>query len=119
MEMISISDSESDRAMLEFLSRFKKYHGIYVMQRTYEGTCAFLDGYEKGSGCRVLREFHGWLVARGKGRPELYWSLLVLCEIYEDGALPDIRYFTPEEDERAVSVLFVLLDEFAESRCRR
>jgi hypothetical protein len=116
MEMISISDSESGRSMLEFFPRFKKYHGVYVMQRTYEGTCAFLDGYEQGSGCRVLKEFHEWLVARGKGRPELYWPLLVLCEIYCDGELPDIRHFTPEEDERAVAVLFGLLDEFIESR---
>ena len=86
------------------------------MRKTYEGTCAFLTGYELGSDYRVLKEFHSWLVARGRGRPELYWPLLVLCEIYEDGALPDLRYFTPVQDEEAVDVLFRLLEGFFESR---
>ncbi|MEH1164366.1 hypothetical protein V6V47_03140 [Micromonospora sp. CPCC 205539] len=100
----------------EFLPKLKKHHGIYVMWMTYEGTCALLTGFEVGSGHQVLKEFHGWLVARGKGRPELYWPLLVLCELYDDGALPDIRYFTPKQDEEAVSVLFTLLDDFFEAR---
>ena len=100
----------------EFLPKLKKHHGIYVFRSTYEGTCAFLDGYEMGSGDRTLTEFHTWLVGRGRGRPELYWTFLVLCEIYDDGALPDLRYFTPVQDEEAVGVLFRLLDEFFESR---
>lgn len=99
----------------EFFPTLKRLHGVFVMRRTYEATCAFLDGYEVGSGHRILKEFHGWLVLRGKGRPELYWPLLVLCELYGDGALPDIRYFTPQEDERAVAVLFSLLTEFFQS----
>ncbi|WP_405810422.1 hypothetical protein OG729_36980 [Streptomyces sp. NBC_00210] len=100
----------------EFLPRFKKYLGVYVMRQTYAETCAFLTGYELGSEHFILKEFHSWLVLRGKGRPELYWPLLVLCEVYEDGALPDIRYFTSEEDGRAVAILFALLEEFFESR---
>jgi hypothetical protein len=99
----------------DFLPKLKKFHGIYVMRKTYEGTCAFLDGYELGCGYRTLKDFHSWLVPRGRGRPELYWPLLVLCEIYEDQALPDLRYFTPVQDEEAVEVLFRLLDEFFES----
>jgi hypothetical protein len=99
-----------------FLPRLTKHHGIYVMKKTFEGTCAFLTGYEQGSELPILKEFHGWLAIRGKGRPELYWPLLVLCELYEDGALPDIRYFTPREDEQAVAVLFSLLAEFFQSR---
>ncbi|MFJ9823662.1 hypothetical protein ACIRSU_04700 [Streptomyces sp. NPDC101160] len=96
----------------EFFPQLKRHHGVYVMRQTYEGTCAFLDGYEQGSGQFILKDFHSWLVPRGKGRPELYWPHLVLCEIYADGALPDIRYFTSEEDAEAVSVLFELLEEF-------
>jgi hypothetical protein len=99
-----------------FLPRLTKHHGIYVMRKTFEGTCAFLTGYEQGSGMPILKEFHSWLALRGKGRSELYWPLLVLCELYEDDALPDIRYFTPQEDERAVAVLFSLLAEFFGSR---
>jgi hypothetical protein len=102
--------------LAEFLPKLKKFHGIYVMKKTYEGTCAFLTGYEQGSEQHVLKTFHGWLVLRGKGRPELYWPLLVLCELYEDSALPDIRYFTPEQDEQAVGTLFSLLEEFFESQ---
>ena len=98
----------------DFLAKLKRHHGIYVMWQTYEGTCAFLTGYEVGSGGHVLKQFHEWLVPRGKGRPELYWPQLVLCEIYEDGALPDLRHFTPEQDEEAVRLLFRLLDEFFE-----
>lgn len=96
----------------DFFPEFKKHHGIYVMRRTYEGTCAFLAGYEFGTDYRVLKDFHAWLVMRGKGRPELYWPLLVLCEIYGDASLPDFRYFTSAQDEEAVAVLFELLDEF-------
>jgi hypothetical protein len=103
----------------EFFGEFKKLHGIYVMRKTFEGTCAFLDGYELGSGHRLLKEFHSWLVPRGKGRPELYWPYLVLCEIYDDRAWPDIRYFTEQQDEEAVAVLFALLDEFFEERRRQ
>jgi hypothetical protein len=99
----------------DFYPKFKRLHGVYVMRRTFEATCAFLDGYEAGSGYRQLKDFHSWLVRRRKGRPELYWPLLVLCEIYEDGALPDFRYFTAEQDEHAVGVLFALLDEFLET----
>lgn len=99
-------------SLREFLPELKKHHGIYVMQRTYEGTCAFLSGYEAGSGRYMLRDFHSWLLPRKKGRPELYWPLLVLCEVYCDGSLPDIRYFTPEQDEQMVTVLFDLLEEF-------
>ncbi|MEE4543025.1 hypothetical protein V2S66_13740 [Streptomyces sp. V4-01] len=96
----------------EFMPELRRHHGIYVMRKTYEGTCAFLTGYELGSERPALKAFHNWLVPRGKGRPELYWPQLVLCEIYEDGALPDIRYLTPEEDERAIEVLFELLEEY-------
>ncbi|MFJ2899655.1 hypothetical protein ACIO87_32905 [Streptomyces sp. NPDC087218] len=99
-------------SLCEFLPELKRHHGIYVMRRTYEGTCAFLSGYELGSGHYFLKEFHSWLLPRRKGRPELFWPLLVLCEVYRDGALPDIRYFTPEQDEQMVAVLFGLLDDF-------
>ncbi|WP_329409365.1 hypothetical protein OG802_10470 [Streptomyces sp. NBC_00704] len=96
----------------EFFPELRKHHGIYVMRRTYEGTCAFLSGYEVGSGHYFLKEFHTWLLPRKKGRPELFWPLLVLCEVYPDGSLPDIRYFTAEQDEKMVAVLFDLLGEF-------
>ncbi|MFJ6699813.1 hypothetical protein ACIQM4_27610 [Streptomyces sp. NPDC091272] len=99
-------------SLWKFLPELKKHHGIYVMMRTYEGTCAFLSGYEMGSGNFSLKAFHGWLVQRNKGRPELFWPQLVLCEVYEDGALPDIRYLTAEQDQKMVAILFDLLDEF-------
>ncbi|MFE0727865.1 hypothetical protein ACFU3O_33965 [Streptomyces antibioticus] len=96
----------------ELIAKLRRHHGIYVMRRTFEGTCAFLSGYDLGSGRNFLREFHGWLLLRGKGRPELYWPMLVLCEVYPDGSLPDIRCFTPEQDEQMVTVLFDLFEEF-------
>ncbi|MGK8553622.1 hypothetical protein [Nocardia gipuzkoensis] len=112
-------DFEMSRSLPEFFPEFKRYHGMFVSRKTFEATCAFLDGYEAGSGHRILKEFHSWLVLRGRGRPELYWPWLVLCEIYEDsgaGTLPDFRYFTPEQDEQAVTVLFDLLGEFLAAR---
>jgi hypothetical protein len=99
-------------AIREFFPKLKKHHGIYVMHRTYAGTCAFLSGCDLGSGGSSLKDFHSWLVPRGKGRPELFWPYLVLCEVYEDGALPDMRHFTSEQDEEMVAILFRLLDEF-------
>lgn len=100
----------------EFLPKFQKFHTMYVMRGTFEGTCAFLVGYQEGSGHFILKEFHSWLVRRGNGRPELFWPQLVLCEIYPDRGWPDIRYFTPQQDEEAVGVLFRLLGEFFASR---
>lgn len=85
------------------------------MRGTYAETCAFLTGYEQGSGLFVLKTFHDWLVPRRKGRHELYRPLLVLCEIYDDGALPDIQSFSPEQDELAIGTLFSLLEEFFET----
>lgn len=89
----------------EFFEKFKKFHGIYVMKKTYEGTCAFITGYEAGSDSFYMKDFHEWVLRRGRGHPELYWPLLVLCELYDEGGLPDVRYFTTEQDERAVDVI--------------
>ncbi|MFE5796651.1 hypothetical protein ACFQ8C_29300 [Streptomyces sp. NPDC056503] len=96
----------------QFLPELKKYHGVYVAPPTYEGTCAFLSGYELGSGQNFLKQFHIWLAARKNGRVELFWPFLVLCEVYRDDALPDMRYLTPEQDGEMVSLLFRLLEEF-------
>ncbi|WP_157641523.1 hypothetical protein [Longispora albida] len=100
----------------EFIPKLKRHHGIYVPTRTYDGTCSFLVGYDLASGKPVLKEFHTWLLLRGKGRPELYWPWLVLCEIHDDGALPNVKHMTAEQDEEAVSLLFLLIEEFFESR---
>ena len=100
----------------EFLPEFKKHLGIYVIQCTYYGACEFLMGYEAGSGQFVLREFHSWLLLRRRGRPELYWTHLVLCEIYKDGQLPNIRDLDDEENGKAIDVLLSLLDEFFAAR---
>ncbi|GAA1857467.1 hypothetical protein GCM10009736_25680 [Actinomadura bangladeshensis] len=116
MAMKPAPDSDYEKLFSEFLAEFKKHHRIYVMRGTYEGTCAFLVGYEVGAGRSLLKDFHEWLALRGKGRRELYWPFLVLCEIYQDGAWPDFRYLTPEEDEQAVSVLFALLEQFLAER---
>jgi hypothetical protein len=96
----------------EFLPKFQRRHGIYVMRQTFEGTCAFLTGFEVGSDRFVLKEFHAWLVQRGGGRPELFWPYLLLAEIYPDADWPDIRYFTEEQDEQAVALLFTRLHEY-------
>jgi hypothetical protein len=103
-------------SLRDFLPKVRKHLGIYVMYGSYLELCNFLVGYDEGSGDRVLKKFHEWLVARGKGRPELYWPFLVLCEIYPDGALPRIRELTEEQDEILIDKLFCLLDEFFESR---
>ena len=100
----------------EFLPEFQRHHGIYVMRQTFEGTCAFLTGYEAGAGGSALKDFHAWLVARGTGRPELTWAYLVLAEIYPDREWPDIRYFTQEQDEQAVALLFALLNDYVATR---
>lgn len=99
-------------SLAEFLPEFKRLHGIFVMGKTYEGTCAFLDGFEVGAARSILTDFNHWLGERGRGPRNVYWPILVLYEIYEDGNIPDIRYLTPEEDERATSVLFDLLEEY-------
>src|ERR1700733_5965458 len=57
-----------------------------------------------------------WLVSRGKGRPELYWPHLTLCEIYGDEDLPNIRNLSVEQNSQANELLFRLFDEFFELR---
>jgi hypothetical protein len=59
------------------------------------------------------------LVELGKGRPELYWPFLVLCEIYPDGSLPRLRELTKEQNSLAIDKLFDLLNSFFEDRMGR
>lgn len=96
----------------EFFPKFKRMHGMYVVHRTFQATCAYLDGFDEACGDGVMREFHSWLCKRGNGKPELYWPYLTLCEIFGNEDLPDVRNLTPEEDAQAVAVLFDLLDQF-------
>lgn len=113
--MVTTSTSDSEHApkpLREFLPQLKRYLGVYVMQKTYTGLCGFLAGYEEASGTRDLKRFHEWLVLRGKGRSELYWPLLVLCEIYRDGELPDVKYLTEEQNAEANTTLLRLLEEY-------
>jgi hypothetical protein len=102
--------------MQDFLPKLRKHLGVYVMHSTYYGTCEFLMGYAAASSENVLGDFQRWLVSRAKGRPELYWPLLALCEIYDDDDLPNIRNLSVEQNIQANQTLFELLDEFFELR---
>lgn len=104
--------------LADFLPLFKRRPGAYVLRGSYLATCAFLTGYEAGSQEHVLMDFHAWLVQRQNGRPELTWHYLVLLEIVDDRGWPDLRDFSPEEDEQAIAALFSLLEEFSAARGR-
>jgi hypothetical protein len=116
MEKTSTLGSNGEPKMRDFLPKLKKYLGVYVMHSTYYGTCEFLMGYETATDEHVLRDFQRWLVSRGRGRPELYWPLLALCEIYDDEDLPNIRNLSVEQNSQANELLFRLFDEFFELR---
>lgn len=102
--------------LIDFFPQFRRRPGAYVLRGSYLATCAFLDGYEAGLQEHALADFRSWLLRRRKGRPELAWQYLVLSEIYEDRKWPDMKDFLPEEDDRAIGVLFALLEEFFEDR---
>ncbi|WP_410646496.1 hypothetical protein [Amycolatopsis sp. cmx-4-54] len=99
-------------SLREFIPELRKHLGVYVMYRSYLELCSFISGYEACAGSTLMKSFHEWLVDRKKGRPELYWPFLVLCEIYPDGALPKLRELTDQQSAAAVDKLFDLLDEF-------
>lgn len=94
-----------------FLPRLRRRPGIYVPRMSYATVCAFIDGYALASD-ESLNDFRLWLIRRGTTRPELWWTSLVLTQIYPPDELPNPRTFTDQEDEHAIAVLFDLLEEF-------
>ncbi|MFI5712277.1 hypothetical protein [Kribbella sp. NPDC051620] len=96
----------------DFLPTLRRQLGMYVPRASFITTCAFLAGYRWGSDDEMLANFHPWLVARGRGRSELGWPWLVLCEIYPQDQLPEPLLFNDEQDAVAVDLLFNLLDDY-------
>ncbi|WP_258723244.1 hypothetical protein [Cellulomonas sp. NS3] len=90
----------------------------FVPYASYTSTCAFLSGYAWGADREWLGNFRNWLVARGKGRPELGWPWLVLCELYPENALPSARNwrYDDEDDAAARRVLLEQLEDDAAAR---
>jgi len=100
------------RSLGEFIPELRRLLGMYVYPRTFVAAFNFIQGYSSGGGDESLDGFHDWLLLRGNGRPELTWPWLVLCEIYPQDRLPDIRHFTDHQDEEAIGVLFDLLGKY-------
>jgi hypothetical protein len=99
----------------EQLSLFRRAPGMYILNVTYPEVCAFVSGFDLGTGGQVMHGFRGWLVSRGTPRPELAWPSLVLGEIYPPEALPNLRELTDVENQEAVQRLFELLFEYLQS----
>jgi hypothetical protein len=103
------------RALREFLPELQRTLGIYVPMRSFATTCAFILGYKWGSGDEALNGFQAWLLRRGNGRPELSWPWLVLCEMYPQDQLPEVRKFSESQNEEAIRMLFELLTQYLSS----
>ena len=65
MEKTWTLGSNGDPKMRDFLSKLRKYLGVYVMHSTYYGTCEFLMGYEAATDEHVLRDFQEMACLQG------------------------------------------------------
>ena len=88
--------------------------GSAGLDGTYGEYVAYFNGLHMGTGKRFLDGFGSWIASRsGKGGWNLVWQVLVLREAgFDDWITCDWHSLNPEEDKRAVAIMFDLLSEF-------
>lgn len=94
----------------------KRRPGMYLMSGRYGELCAFLDGMDLCSGEQIMAGFRAWMINRGVIRPELSWWLLALEGMYSGDKPPNPKFFSEEDDRRAVAKLFDILDAYLSQR---
>ncbi|MFC1432792.1 hypothetical protein ACEZDB_19300 [Streptacidiphilus sp. N1-3] len=102
----------------EYFASIGKRPGMFVGRASFHALTSFLTGYDQSSarhGAPGLTGWHDWLVGhRGQGCNHA-WPGQVLHIALPDGW--DNPWKLPPEDEaRAIEVLFELLDEFLAER---
>jgi|GEM_PF-5429823 len=109
-EKSRLADMKTIGAYLPWLQRL---HGMFVINRTFTGTCAFFNGFEVGSS-RKWTEAFAERLPRGVAAPEgVAWPDLVLSAALGPGfTWAQAPRFTPEQDAVACEGLFTLLNRF-------
>ncbi|MBT2413014.1 hypothetical protein J7I94_21045 [Streptomyces sp. ISL-12] len=109
---------DSELSEREYFARVRQYPDLFVGRATFHMVVAFLTGYDQhaarhgGAGLDGLRE---WLFARRGKECDHAWPGVALHIALPHG-WRHIHELPPEDDARAVEVLFRLLDEFLAER---
>lgn len=102
----------------QYFAQIAQRPGMFTGRVTYERMAQFLNGYDLGAqraGGRGLEGIRDWLLGRLGHSSNLVWTSIVLQLTFPgQDQYPDT--LTPEQDERALEVLFALLDEFLAER---
>ncbi|MBI0380254.1 hypothetical protein JBE27_29290 [Streptomyces albiflaviniger] len=102
----------------EYFACIGRRPGMFVGTLSFHTLTAFLTGYDQHAirhGGDGLTGWDEWLVARRGRDCNHAWPGQVLHIALPNG-WDDIRILSPEDDRRAIKVLFELLDEFASER---
>ncbi|MFJ9209555.1 hypothetical protein [Streptomyces sp. NPDC102264] len=100
----------------EFIERVRARPGLYGLNGSYYPTITFLDGYDLGRSGALLRGFTEWLVARKGEETSLGWRALAIEEAFPGAEITHWSQLEPEQEHRAVDVLFCLLLDFLHER---
>ncbi|MFJ9448359.1 hypothetical protein ACIRRH_42105 [Kitasatospora sp. NPDC101235] len=91
---------------------------MFVGRTSFHLLTAFLTGYDQHAirhGGHGLAGWHAWLIARRGRECSHAWPGQVLHIAFPDG-WDNISDLPPEDEKRAIKVLFQLLDDFAAER---
>lgn len=97
----------------EYLALIAQRPGLFTGRVTYERMAQLLHGYDLGSqraGGRGLDGIRDWLLARLGHSSPLIWTSIVLQLAFPDqDRVSDA--LTAEQDQQALKMLFVLIDD--------
>lgn len=108
----------SEMSEREYFAHIGHRPGMFVGKASFSMLAAFLTGYDQHAvrhGGPGLTGWHEWLVARRGRHCNHAWPGQVLHIAIPDG-WDDASHLPPEDEKRAIKVLFQLLDEFAAER---
>ncbi|MFI6340727.1 hypothetical protein [Streptomyces sp. NPDC050535] len=102
----------------EYFARVGDRPGMFVGKTSFHMMTAFLIGYDQHAsrhGGHGLAGWHEWLVTRRGRDCQHFWPGKVLHIALPNG-WDNMWNLSDEDEERAIKVLFELLDEFAAER---
>jgi hypothetical protein len=108
----------SELSEREYFGAVARWPQAYVGKASFHMMAAFLDGYDAHAGrCGRLglSGWRDWLIARRGRECNHAWPGQVLHIALPHG-WENIWDLPPDDDKRALTVLFVLLDEFLAER---
>lgn len=89
---------------------------MWVTGESFDGVCAFINGFDVARDFGPLMGFQEWMVLRRGSGLNVHWAGLVRDEAL--GSAPDSE-FSPDQNRKCIEKLGALLAEFFEERRRR